>query len=737
MSEATNRNSFLRTKKLAIWLNVILVVSFACAIPGFNTEPPTDIPVQGIQPKSIGPLPPAIIETQPLSGSQLPLTGGVSFYFNQAVDQASVEAAFNNSAGMSGGYHWEGEDVFIFTPQDAWPPDTNVSFSFDVTLVAANGLTLPEVNNFGFTTTGFLEVTQMLPEADSFEIDPTSAIVVTFNRPIVPLGANMAAQPPAFTMQPNAVGRGEWLNTSTYIFYPDPGLDGGKTYTVMVDQSLTSTDQAILRDPVSWTFATSTPKLLEFMPALDGEFIRLDQPFSLIFNQSMNQQSIESNFSLTDQDGRVVPGEFVWNDIFTQVVFTPLDNLARSAVYSVFLNRTATGQGGAQLGEDHNIAFQSVGDFALQSSQPLPGGVRTQYESVILEFTAPIDFDTLEGNIKIAPQVRDNTFVNENNLSISGNFDPNTNYEITVSGGLKDIWGESLGEAISFPFRTAALKPQLVVPAYLGSGVLHVNPADPVFSVQAVNINTVDVRVGLLPFEDFISISKPSAYEWLQNYVPNEEDSWRISISGQTNNNRIARIPLTQNGVGMTPGLYWTSLKSQDLPENNFSPSGNIALAVVSNINMVYKISAADVFVWAVDIRSNTPAAQKDVVIYNQDGASIARGQTDADGVFTTALVRPLDQPFDRTFAVLSAPGDEYFSLTTSEWNRGLAGWDFGIPVDSRPARTKAYFYTDRPIYRPGQTVNYRAVFREAFNGRYELPSEITYQIRVMDNTGA
>ena len=30
--------------------------------------------------------------------------------------------------------------------------------------------------------------------------------------------------------------------------------------------------------------------------------------------------------------------------------------------------------------------------------------------------------------------------------------------------------------------------------------------------------------------------------------------------------------------------------------------------------------------------------------------------------------------------------------------------------------------YTDRPMYRPGQTVYFRGVARQAFNGRYELP---------------
>ena len=43
---------------------------------------------------------------------------------------------------------------------------------------------------------------------------------------MVALGADPAAHPPAFTIEPSVAGRGEWINTSTYIFYPEPAMAG-------------------------------------------------------------------------------------------------------------------------------------------------------------------------------------------------------------------------------------------------------------------------------------------------------------------------------------------------------------------------------------------------------------------------------------------------------------------------------------------------------------------------------
>ena len=78
-------------------------------------------------------------------------------------------------------------------------------------------------------------------------------------------------------------------------------------------------------------------------------------------------------------------------------------------------------------------------------------------------------------------------------------------------------------------------------------------------------------------------------------------------------------------------------------------------------------------------------------------------------------------------------PGDDYFSLAYSNWNSGLQGYEFGINTDYSGPRTLAYLYTDRPIYRPGQTVHFRTVVRHARNGRYSMPDIGILPINITD----
>src|SRR6185436_6698375 len=62
--------------------------------------------------------------------------------------------------------------------------------------------------------------------------------------------------------------------------------------------------------------------------------------------------------------------------------------------------------------------------------------------------------------------------------------------------------------------------------------------------------------------------------------------------------------------------------------------------------------------------------------------------------------------------------------------------YDFGYSQAVQKPSTKIYMYTDRPIYRPGQTVYFRGVVRDAFNGRYQLPGINNIPIDLIDANG-
>ena len=123
------------------------------------------------------------------------------------------------------------------------------------------------------------------------------------------------------------------------------------------------------------------------------------------------------------------------------------------------------------------------------------------------------------------------------------------------------------------------------------------------------------------------------------------------------------------------------------------------------------------------------------VTIFDSEGQVVVSGQTDEDGLFATQF-SDAQEPNDRFFAVMGESGDQNFSLAMSSWDYGIQGWDFGYNTDYRKPSPKYYIYTDRPLYRAGQTVNFRLVAWQGYNGRYQTLDQQTVPITISGDSG-
>ena len=113
----------------------------------------------------------------------------------------------------------------------------------------------------------------------------------------------------------------------------------------------------------------------------------------------------------------------------------------------------------------------------------------------------------------------------------------------------------------------------------------------------------------------------------------------------------------------------------------------------------------------------------------------MVQGNTDVQGLWYGDFT-PIEKNAGPYTAVLGAPGDENFAVAQSSWNSGISSWAFGISQRMAGPRPKTYLYSDRPIYRPGQTVYFRGALRQGFDGRYVLPEAASVSLEMHDQHG-
>jgi len=707
-------------------LILVVVFTFSCALPSLPTQQlePTPTSVQQEL------LPPVLAEVAPLDGNQLGMDEPITFYFSQPMDHNSVEAVLFGLP--SGSLSWSDDSTLRFTPDQPYAADTEITVAILTAAKAANGMQLAAPITLTYRTSTLLRAINFIPGPASQDIDSKAAVAVTFNQPVVPLGAE--SLPEAFSLDPVVNGRGEWLSTSTYIFYPEPALAGGETYTATLNTDLVSTTGAPLdtvESSISWSFETALPRLVSVQPS-NEQTLSLDPTIKLTFNQTMDPASFENGFAFS-RGGIPVAGEVVWNDDHTEMSFEPGELLDRNSVYVLSITRQAMAVSGTPVALEQQFQYLTYGDFTVNRSEPVDGEVKAETGNVKVIFTAPPEtVSNLEGFISLSPEISNQSvYIDGTTMNISGFYLPESEYTLTISPKLMDVWGQPLGQPFELYFRTPAAKPNLSMP-YWGN-VYFVRPGEPFLQANATNIQRADVSVAPITFSDFQLLTGSNSYEALQTFASQNAVPHSQTYNLTPSRSEPVNLPLAGVDQVLSPGFYYTGITSPQL-ERATSGQERKYLVAASNLNLTFKIGATDALLWATDLRTNGPVSAP-FTIYNGEGVGIISAQTDMQGLWQGNLPPQERLAFPYT-VVMSEPDQENFGVAQSSWNNGVAPWEFGISWNSRPPQPETYLYTDRPIYRPGQTVYFRGVVRQAFNGRYTLPEFFSVSMALHDANG-
>ncbi len=183
--------------------------------------------------------------------------------------------------------------------------------------------------------------------------------------------------------------------------------------------------------------------------------------------------------------------------------------------------------------------------------------------------------------------------------------------------------------------------------------------------------------------------------------------------------------------TALEPGVYFFSMQSPETAEAGREPINHFM--VVSTASLVLKTEIDAAVVWVTDVQTGQPIAGAPVTIYDSGYTAIGSGSTGADGIARIEIPRQ-DNLFLPLVAVYAAEGQ--FGMGYTNWTEGIDPWRFEQNYDFYPLRYTAYLYTDRPVYRPGQTVYFRGVVRSRDDVTYTPPDFESVPIAIYNDRG-
>ncbi len=715
-----------------------------------NSRPPSTVPA------------PVMLATSPANGAAWD-GSPVVFTFDKdlATGQFSVAPQLDGEMTVAGA-------TLTYTPATA--PAPNTRYRFTVTAAqASDGSALTGAPSISVQSTGPLAVSSTQPSDGAADADPNNPIVVIFNRPVVPLtGIEAQAElPQPISIEPAVAGQGAWLSTSVYSFVPDRSLGGAVAYRVTVEP-LTSVNGDVMAEPYTFQFTTAAPIVLRADP--QGLFVAPDNAVSVSFSLPMDQASTESAFSLTEQIASTpVAGNISWNITDTILTFTPTVALDFGGKYAIQVDDTAlaASQEGA-IAAAYSSDFTVVPLPAVLTTSILDGAAGVNPETDLrVRFSAPVSETTVLENIRIegiltTTQVISYTYSDyyensnqgaetilqswpqgyDTHLMLNWYREPNKTYTVTIGGDIADVYGNTIGEDTTLSFTTGDYPPLIQIDL---DRFTHYSAATPpVVGIRYRNQATIKADLLRLPLPSLYALGGENQWSIWDSYeVPdrNENLLWSKSLTtaGEANVINIEGIKLADaDGNALPPGVYLLEvLDPTTTNSNDGKPTTERAVIILTNRNLLLKRSSeGDSLAWVTDLQDGQPIAEAPVQ-FLMDGKTLATATSDGDGMALANLQLTADDLYTPVFAVSGEPGDADFAVVSSDWGQGIEPWNFNLRSGGALDQEIVTLYTERPIYRPGQTVYFKGIVRVLEDDQWALPpAGMPVEVRATDGFG-
>ncbi|MCL4384516.1 MG2 domain-containing protein [Patescibacteria group bacterium] len=228
---------------------------------------------------------------------------------------------------------------------------------------------------------------------------------------------------------------------------------------------------------------------------------------------------------------------------------------------------------------------------------------------------------------------------------------------------------------------------------------------DPLIEYSAINTSgsgTLEIYRATL--DDLLTyLTHDSKYQQLHPSVDTTKLTPLTSFTVDLNSNRQSKsLPLDKSGI------YYLRLKLGDLTSETF--------AVRSTFGSLAREAKDTFVVWNQDFTTHRSLTSGTVMLYSLNGSANVVGTASFDGDGVASL--PLRA--DADLAVVAA--NDSFSVIPFNI-KSLGNEYFWLSYNQRAAASRYFLFTDRPIYRPGDTVKFKAVIRDDDDARYSLPS--------------
>ncbi|MBL8967736.1 MAG: Ig-like domain-containing protein, partial [Spirochaetaceae bacterium] len=612
-------------------------------------------------------------------------------------------------------------------------------------------------------------------------------VYLVFSQPMAPvakLGAPLLAVP-GVSIDPPLKGVYRWNSTKSLTIDPEEPLRPLAEYRVTVERGAASLYGKSLKSPFSFTFhagefamtalrseAAPEREAYELSPAESGSLL-------LFFNREANAASVKRSLEARVKDGPALRFELEgWDAAAKRPGAAPsaalrlrlLDVPPEDSAVEIVLKAGARAYPGAVPTEvDAQLAFHTLFPFKLgelprETQRGLHRYRADDANPIWLEFSHPVDPAGLEAFITVknanapaalsqgelqsekkarrvqsgadpsVPEIR----VEARNVEVFGRrvrvnglkFDLDAEYLVSVAPGPRDVHGRTLATGGSFRFRLGNPLSYAYFP-HRGRGMMEAQfPAKTIAEVQELEY----LKLGAAKVDRIADADRKAPLE-------------AVDLRGlppQTKHYEVLDLApwLNREGKGWVR-VDWEA-RDKARRQETYKPW---LFLQVTDLAVTARVGHDRIVCLVTSLETGKPVSGAAVRLLDYDTERLS-GRSDAAGL----AVFELKPGFYRQAFYTTRPGRSYptdnLAIEVSKggdrmyWEpSGHDAWRFDVagrsdPEDVEATRELAFLFSDRMIYRPGETMKFRGIDRDLRLGEYSAAAGRSYEISLVAENG-
>ncbi|MBE9469531.1 MAG: hypothetical protein IMY72_14590 [Bacteroidetes bacterium] len=552
-----------------------------------------------------------------------------------------------------------------------------------------------------------------------------------------------------FDFSPSIKGRTYWKSTDVLVFEPKNPLPYRKNYDGKINLIKLSSD---LKDKVNKPLKFSFSIIGREIASFKGELKLKDRnnPKLLIyqgkisFTEETEIEEVEDAISLkSGSKGHTLHWYKESNDRSFSFASENVIRTNKTNDYTFFINKDKM-----KLSDNFEKSFQ-VTPLEEMKVIKVVKNEDGRFPKVRIEFSD--EFDTqqnISGLIKIEPKLDMKIQKLGNSLILDANFKFGSSYKITIENNLRSRWGTSTKTTYAKTIKFSDIKPQI---EFASDGVFL--PSSNKYKLQFYTSNLKRVHIEVKKvyetrLSEFLRTEKINSLNDRKtgfngsytNRVGVIIHNETFEIDNKKNTWLLSEINLSDIIKNNNKGLYLIRLNFNprdmlvEINTNKFNYIGEYGQIYkplfFSNIGLTCKKTKNNIIVFATDIITCKPLSNVKIELkklYNDNSViSTTSTTTDSDG----KAVLNCRHIYNYYIEAESDGQRSVVKFNEMQWN--TSGFDVGGINEYKPG-TKAFMYTERGVYRPGDEVNVSVIAKHQSN---KFPSNYPLTLELQNPQG-